>query len=204
MMKRLSFALLIGTALALMLGCSTLPPWKPVPTGQSAVYGKIENTSGLIQFIAFSDDPGIAALSIGYTFGRFAPQYALILDRPGREALKAALSKYLDWAGLASENRVEITKEIATIVLPQMQRSGNSWQAEGTRELAFIFVSRFDRNGVQRISLVLRSSSFLFGRDQFTLNDEQAREFNALLQDDAMENGYREAKKKQDTIDMFR
>ena len=117
--------------------------------------------------------------------------------------MKAALAKYLDWAALAAENRVEITKEIMTTVFPQLLRSGNSWQAEGTRELAFIFISRFDKNGAQRISLVLRSSSFLYGRDQFMLNDQQAREFTSLVQDDAVENGYREAKKKQDTIDMF-
>jgi len=203
-MKRLSFAILAAAAFALIIGCSTLPPWKPVPTGQSAVYGKIEAKNGLIQFIAFSDDPGIAAISIRYTFGRYSPQYGLIVDRPGRDSMKAALSKYLDWAGLAAENRVEISKEIATTVLPQMLRSGNSWQAEGTRELEFIFVSRFDRSGEQQISLVLRSSSFFYGRDQFTLNDQQAREFNFLLQDDAVENGYREAKKKQDTIDMFK
>ena len=203
-MKRPLFAILSVLALVLIIGCSTLPPWKSVPTGQSAVYGKIEAKNGMIQFIAFSDDPGIAAISIGYTFGRYAPQYALIVDRPGRDSMKAALSKYLDWAGLAAENRVEITKEIATTMLPQMLRSGNSWQAEGTRELAFLFVSRFDRSGAQQISLVLRSSSFLQGRDQFTLDDQQAREFNSLLQDDAVENGYREARKKQDTIDMFK
>jgi hypothetical protein len=203
-MKRLSFAILIGITLALIFGCSTLPPWKPVPTGQSAVYGKIEDTNGLIQFIAFSDDPGIVAIAVGYTFGRFAPQYALLLEGSRRNAVKDALAKYLDWAGLAAENRVEITKEITTTVLPQMLRSGNSWQAEGTRELAFTFVSRFDRSGAQRISLVVRSSAFLSGRDQLVLNDQQAREFNSLLQDDAVENGYAEAKKKQDTIDMFK
>jgi len=203
-MKRLSFVFLVGTALALVIGCSTLPPWKPVPAGQSAIYGKIEDTNALIQFIAFSDDPGILAIAVGYGFGRSAPHYALLVDRPGRDTMKAALSKYLTWAGLAAENRVEITKEITTTVLPQMLPSGNSWQAEGTRELAFIFISRFDKNGEQRISLVLRSSSFLYGRDQFMLNDQQARQFGSLLQDDAVETGFTEAKRKQDTIDMFK
>ena len=179
-MKRLSFAIFVGISVALIIGCATLPPWKPVPTGQSAVYGKIEDDNGLFQFIAFSDDPGIVAIAVGYSFGRSAPHYALLLDRPGRNAVKAALSKYLEWAGLALENRVEITKEITTTSLPQMLRSGNSWQAEGTRDLGFIFVSRIDASGEQEISLVMRSSSFLYGRDQFMLNDQQAREFNSL------------------------
>ena len=47
-----------------LAGCSGMPPWKSVPSGQQAEYGRIETDKDLIQFLAFSDDPGISVIAI--------------------------------------------------------------------------------------------------------------------------------------------
>ena len=38
----------------LVAGCTTLPPWKPVPTGQSVVYGQIQDSRRALAFLAFA------------------------------------------------------------------------------------------------------------------------------------------------------
>lgn len=116
----------------LLAGCGSLPPWSPVPTGQTSVYASIGTTESTMSFITFSDNPDIVAISIQYKFGRSAPRYALIADRPARTAIEEICSKYVDWQKLAMDNHVEITKEIRTITLAQMYPSGSGWDAGGT------------------------------------------------------------------------
>jgi hypothetical protein len=203
MKGRFLLAVLAGAAL-LVIGCSTLPPWKPAPTGQSAIYGKIEDDRTLVRFIAFADDPGIAAVSVEYKFGRSAPRYTLLADKYVRDALREVFSKYREWSSVAAEKGVEITKEISTLTVTQLVRRGDGWDAAGSRELTFLFTSRFDTKGSQQIFMAMRSSAFWSGRDQIVLNDEQAGDFDELLKDDSVNRGYDEAKKKQDTLDLFK
>jgi hypothetical protein len=99
---------------------------------------------------------------------------------------------------------VEITREISTISLPQMFRRGDAWEAEGSREVTFVFNSRLDQSGPPRITLLMRTRSFFYGMDQFVLNDQQAADFSTYLSTDEVNAGYQQAKKKQDTLDMFK
>ena len=148
--------------------------------------------------------PGISAISVEYKFGRYAPRYTLLVDKPARDALKEALAKYRQWATVAAGQGVEITKEITTLTVPQMTRNGSGWITAGSRELVLTFSSRFTADGAQQIALLMRSSTFFSGRDQVAFSDEQARSFDGLLQDERVNQGYEQAKKKQDTIDMFK
>jgi hypothetical protein len=201
MKGRFLLVVLVSTAL---VGCSTLPPWKSAPSGQSAVYGKIEDERTLLRFLAFSDDPGIAAVSVEYKFGRGAPRYTLLADKYVRDSLREVFSKYLAWSSVAAEKSVEITKEISTLTVTQLVRRGGGWEAAGSRDLTFVFTSRFDTKGSQQIFMVMRSQAFWSGRDQIVLNDEQARDFEGLIRDESVNAGYDEAKKKQDTLDLFK
>ena len=55
-------------------GCSTLPPWSPVPTGQSVVYGQIKESRRGLTFIAFADNPGIVAIAVQNLFAGATPR----------------------------------------------------------------------------------------------------------------------------------
>ena len=99
---------------------------------------------------------------------------------------------------------MEITREISTISLPQMFRRGDSWEAEGSRDVTFVFNSRLDQSGQPRITLVMRTQSFFYGVDQVLLNDQQAADLGNYLSTDEVNAGYQQAKKKQDTLDMFK
>ena len=79
-----------------LAGCSSLPPWSPVPTGQTSLYGKITTPVATISFIAFSDNPDIAAVSIEYGFGRYAPRYALVADGQGEHWVRGFKVKAVD------------------------------------------------------------------------------------------------------------
>jgi len=186
-----------------LAGCSSLPPWSPVPTGQTSLYGKITTPVATISFIAFSDNPDIAAVSIEYGFGRYAPRYALVADGQARAAIAEICSKYFEWQKLALDNHVEIAKEIRTITMAQMYPSGAGWEAGGNRDLRFIFSSRIDKDGTPQTTLRVRSRSFFDGRDQFVLQDQQVRDLADSLRDTAVAGGFAAAKKKQDTMDMF-
>jgi hypothetical protein len=188
----------------LIAGCTTLPPWKPVPTGQSVVYGQIQDSRRVLSFIAFSGDQGIVAVSVENTFGGFTPRYGMILDQPARASVREAIAKYQEWSRLAVDNQVEITREISSVSLPQMFRRGEGWEAEGTRDVTFIFSSRLGQSTDPRITLLMRTSSFFNGVDQVVLSDQQAADFSRYLEDDQTDAGYRQAKKKQDTLDMFK
>jgi hypothetical protein len=187
----------------LLLACESLPPWSPVPTGQTAVYGKIETAANEISFITFSDNPGIVAISIEYNFGRSSPRYALIADGPARAAIGEICSKYFDWQTRALDNNVEIVKEIRTITLAQMYRSGSGWEPGAGREMHFVFSSQMDANNTLHTTLRVGSRSFFDGRDQFVLEDKQVRDLADSLSDSAVAEGFEAAKKKQETIDMF-
>jgi hypothetical protein len=196
-------SILLAVLPLLFVECSSLPPWSPVPTGQTSVYGRIETADNAIGFITFSDNPDIVAISIQYKFGRDAPRYALLTDQAARNAIEEICRKYFDWQKLALDNNVEITKEIRTISLAQMYPSGSGWEAGGNRELRFVFSARLDADNALRTSLRLRSRSFFDDRDQFVLGDQEVRDLADSLKDRAVAGGYEAAKKKQDTIDMF-
>jgi hypothetical protein len=74
-----------------------------------------------------------------------------------------------------------------------------------------VFTSRIDENGNQSFFLTLKPSPVfllraffvVYGRDSLVLNDDQAITFSEMLQEDAVQQGYEKAKKKQDVIDMF-
>ena len=188
----------------LVAGCTTLPPWKPVPTGQSVVYGQIQDSRRALAFLAFAGDPGIVAITVDNVFGGFNPRYGMIADEPARASIREAIAKFQDWSKLAEANQVEITREISTVALPQMFRRGDGWEAEGQRDVTFIFNSRLGQSADPRITLVMRTSSFFYGVDQVALNDQQAADFSKYMENDATDAGYQQAKKKQDTLDMFK
>ncbi len=202
MKPRYLFVLVLFSVL--LTGCTTLPPWKPVPTGQTVVYGQIADSRRVISFTAFGEDEGIIAISVEYVVSGFSDRYAMVVDQPARNAMKGACAKFTEWARLAADNRVEITREITTVTTPQMFMRRGGWEAEGSREIKFVFVSRMDPDNTPRITLQLRSSSLFYGSDQITLTEQQAGDFGGYLQDEAVDNAYRQARKKQDTLDMFK
>jgi hypothetical protein len=200
-MRHLTALLFLSVLLA---GCSTLPPWKQVPDGQAVVYGQIEDSRRALTFMAFANDPGIVAIAVENRFNGFSPRYGMIVDEPARTSFQEAIAKYQEWSKLATDNQVEITREISTITLPQMFRRGDTWEAEGTREVTFVFNSRLDQSGAPRISLLMRTRSFFYGMDQVLLTDNQAADLGNYLSTDQVDAGYQKAKKKQDTLDMFK
>src|SRR5208337_1402169 len=118
--------------------------------------------------------------------------------------MREAIAKFQEWSKLATDNSVEITREITTVTLTQMFRRGEGWEAEGSRDVTFVFNSRLGQPEDARITLVLRTSAFFYGVDQIVLNDQQATDFSRYLGDEASGAGYQQAKKKQDTLDMFK
>ena len=50
---------------------------------------------------------------------------------------------------------------------------------------------------------MIRAFFLVYGRDSLVLNDDQAKTFSDLLQEEAVDRGYQKARKKQDVIDMF-
>jgi hypothetical protein len=200
-MRRLTAFLFLSLLLA---GCSTLPPWKTVPDGQAVVYGQIEDSRRALSFMAFANDPGIIAIAVENRFSGFTPRYGMIVDEPARTSFQEAIAKYKEWSQLAADNQVEITREITTITLPQMFRHGDAWEAEGSRDVTFVFNSRLDQSGAPRISLLLRTRSFFYGVDQVLLTDQQAADLSDYLSSEQVSAGYQKAKKKQDTLDMFK
>lgn len=203
MRVRLSSILIVLLPL-ILLSCYSLPPWSPVPTGQTSVYGKIETNESLISFITFSDNPDIVAIGVEHKIGRYAPRYALIADPPARGAIREICGKYFEWQRLAIENHVDIMKEIRTITLPQMHRSGAGWEAGEDRELRFVFTSQLDTHNTAHTSLRVRSGSFFGGHDQFVLDDQQVQVLADSLQEDAVAGGFETAKKKQETLEKFK
>ncbi|GEM_PF-3133074 len=210
-MTKPMLALAAAAFVAALAGCGTMPPWKSVPSGQQAEYGRIETDKDLIQFLAFSDDPGISVVAIQNKAYRYPTRYALLLDGPARDAMRAAFEKYENWKGIAQENQTQITKTISTLELQQMYYQDGEWHDAGDREISLVFTSRVDDNGNQSFFLTLRPSPvfmlraffLVYGRDSLVLTDDQALTFSDLLREDAVDGGYEKAKKKQDVIDMF-
>ena len=210
-MTKPMMALAAAAFVAALAGCGTMPPWKSVPSGQQAEYGRIETDKDLIQFLAFSDDPGISVVAIQNKAYRYPTRYALLLDGPARDAMRAAFEKYENWKGIAQENQTQITKTISTLELQQMYNQDGEWHDAGDREISLVFTSRVDDNGNQSFFLTLRPSPvfmlraffLVYGRDSLVLTDDQALTFSDLLREDAVDGGYEKAKKKQDVIDMF-
>lgn len=194
----------VSLAIALLAACSTLPPWKQVPTGSSVVYGQIEDSRRAISFLAWSDDPGIIAITMENRFGGWSPRYGMVVDQPARAAMREALAKYDDWSKLAQENGVEITREINSVTLPQMFYRSKGWEAEGERQVTFVFRSTLGDSSTPRTTLLIRTKSFFYGSDQATLSNDQAADFARYLEDEEISMGYQQAKKKQDTLDMFK
>ncbi len=210
-MTKPMMALAAGAFAALLAGCGTMPPWKSVPSGQQAEYGRIETNRDLIQFLAFSDDPGISVIAIQNKAYRYPTRYAIILDGPAREAMRAAFEKYENWKGIAQENQTQISKTITTLELPQMYFEDGSWNDAGDRDISLVFTSRIDDNGNQNFFMTLRPSPVfmlrffftVYGRDSMVLNDDQTMTFSDMLREESVDAGYQKAKKKQDVIDMF-
>lgn len=210
-MTKPMMALAAGVFVAALAGCGTMPPWKSVPSGQQAEYGRIETNRDLIQFLAFSDDPGISVIAIQNKAYRYPTRYAILLDGPARDAMRAAFEKYETWKGIAQENQTQITKTITTLELPQMYYEDGSWHDAGDRDISLVFTSRVDDNGNQSFFMTLKPSPVfmlrfffvVYGRDSMVLTDDQTMTFSDMLQEEAVDAGYQKAKKKQDVIDMF-
>jgi hypothetical protein len=204
-------ALSAGVIVAALAGCGTMPPWKSVPSGQQAEYGRIETNRDLIQFLAFSDDPGISVIAIQNKAYRYPTRYAILLDGPARDSMRAAFEKYETWKGIAQENQTQITKTITTLELPQMYYEDGGWHDAGDRDISLVFTSRIDDNGNQSFFMTLKPSPVfmlrfffvVYGRDSMVLTDDQTMTFSDMLQEEAVDAGYQKAKKKQDVIDMF-
>ncbi|HUI70000.1 MAG TPA: hypothetical protein VL354_05735 [Spirochaetia bacterium] len=205
-------ALAAAAFVVALAGCSTMPPWKSVPSGQQAEYGRIETNKDLIQFLAFSDDPGISVIAIQNKSYRYPTRYAILLDGPARADMRAALEKYESWKGIAQENQTQITKTITTLELQQMYYQDGDWHDAGDRDISLVFTSRIDDNGNQTFFLTLKPSPvfmmraffLVYGRDSLVLSDDQAITFSDMIQEDAVDQGYEKAKKKQDVIEMFK
>ena len=210
-MKKLLVALAAPALVYSLAACGSLPPWQTVPTGQQAEYGRIETPRDLIQFLAFSDDPGISVIAIQNSEYRLPGRYAILLDQPAREAMRAGLAMYENWRSIAQENTTEITKTITTLSLTQMYYRDGGWHDAGDRDISLVFTSRIDPDGRQQSFLTLRPSpvfmlrAFLlvYGRDSLILNDDQVGAFTEVMQEDAVDRGYQKARKKQDVIDLF-
>ncbi|MGD0727744.1 MAG: hypothetical protein ABSB63_19500 [Spirochaetia bacterium] len=188
----------------LIAGCGSLPPWSPVPTGQSVVYGQIADSRRGMSFIAFADNPGIIAIAVQNLFGSSTPRYAMIADEPARASMREAVAKFEEWSKLAMDNHVELTREITTVGLSQMFRRGEGWEAEGTREVTFVFSSRPERADAMRITLVLKTAAIFSSGDQIVLNPEQAADLGRYLGNEEVDAGYAQAKKKQNALDKFK
>ena len=202
-MQKCHRAAFLAFAPLFIAACSSLPPWDPVPTGQTSVYAKIETNATVVSFIAFSGDADIVAVSIEYSIGRYAPRYALLADGKARAEIREICTKYFDWRELALDNNVEIVKEIRTITLPQVYRSGSGWDAGGNRDVSFVFSSQKGSDNDLKMTLRVQSRSFFGDIDQFILNEDQVRSLSDSLSETAVAGGYQAAKKRQDTIDMF-
>lgn len=189
---------------ALLTACATLPPWKPVPDGQSVVYGQIADSRRSLAFMAFAHDQGIIAITVENFSGGFPSRYGMIVDQPARSSLREAVAKFQEWSKLAADNQVEITREITTLTLPQMFQRREGWEAEGSRDVTFVFSSRLGSADTPRITLIMRSRSFFYGVDQVVLSEQQAADFDRYLADEEINSGWQQAKKKQDTLDMFK
>ncbi len=209
---RTPFLAIAAAGLALSLaGCGTMPPWKSVPTGEQAEYGRIETSRDLLQFLAFSDDPGISVIAIQNKGYRYPARYAILFDQPARDALRSALEKYDTWKNIAWENQTEITKEITTLGLEQMYFEDGGWHDAGDRDLSLVFTARSDPTAGMKFYLTLKPSSVfmmrpffvVYGRDSLILSDDEVRTLSDLMQEDAVDQGYQKAKKKQDVINMF-
>jgi len=201
---RIKSALLAISLGLLLVSCTTLPPWKQVPTGSSVVYAQIEDSRRAISFLAWSDDPGIIAITMENHFGGWTPRYGLVVDQPARNAIREALAKYEEWSKLAVENGVELTREITSVTLPQMFYRSKGWEAEGERDVTFVFRSTLADSSTPRTTLLVRTRSFFYGSDQAALSTDQAADFARYLEDDEIAMGYQQAKKKQDTLDLFK
>ena len=188
----------------LLAACSSLPPWSPVPTGQSVVYGQIKDSRRGLTFIAFADNPGIVAIAVQNLFGGAAPRYAMIADEPARKSIREAVGKFQEWSKLATDNQVEVTREIRTIDMAQMFPRGAGWEAEGTREVAFVFSARQEASSVMRITLVMKMSAIFSGTDQIVLNPDQAADLGRYVDKDEVDAGYAQARKKQSALDLFK
>jgi len=210
-MTKPMMALVAGIFAAALAGCGTMPPWKSVPSGQQAEYGRIETNRDLIQFLAFSDDPGISVIAIQNKAYRYPTRYAILLDGGSRGDLRAAFEKYETWKGIAQENQTQISKTITTLELPQMYYQDGNWHDAGDRDISLVFTSRIADNGDQSFFMTLKPSPvfmlraffLVYGRDSLVLNDDQTMTFSDMLQEEALNAGYEKAKKKQDVIDMF-
>ncbi|HYW84213.1 MAG TPA: hypothetical protein VFB30_13200 [Spirochaetia bacterium] len=188
----------------LLAGCSTLPPWSPVPTGQSVVYGQIQDSRRGLTFIAFADNPGIIAIAVQNLFGNAAPRYAMIADEPARASIRAAVAKFDEWRKLAMDNQVEITREITTVDLAQMFPQGSEWDAGGTRQVTFVFSARREGRDALRITLLLKTSAIFSVSDQIVLNPDQAADLGRYVDKEEVDAGYADARKKQSALDKFK
>jgi hypothetical protein len=188
----------------LLAGCSTLPPWSPVPTGQSVVYGQIQDSRRGLTFIAFADNPGIIAIAVQNLFGNAAPRYGMIAEEPARASIREAVAKFEAWRKLAMDNQVEISREIRTVDLPQMFPRGSGWDADGTRQVTFVFSARRESADRLRITLVLKTSAIFSVSDQIVLNPDQAADLGRYVDKEEVDAGYAEARKKQAALDMFK
>ena len=210
-MNKPLMALAAAALTASLAACGTMPPWKSVPTGEQAEYGRIETGKDLIQFLAFSDDPGISVIAIQNKGYRYPSRYAILLDQPARETLRGALEKYQNWKNIAWENQTEITKTITTLSLEQMYYEDKEWHDAGDRDISLVFTARTDPNGGMRFFLTLKPSPvfmlraffLVYGRDSMILNDDQVGTFTEFVQEDAVDQGYQKAKKKEDVINLF-
>jgi len=203
-MKTLRVAFLALVGAAVMSACATLPPWKSMPTGSSVVYGQIEDFRKAVSFVAYSDDQGIIAITVEDRGEYFNARYGLIVDQPARTTIQEALNKYVEWSRLAVDNKVEITREINTVTLPQILLRNKGWEAEGERQVTFVFTARLRGSDVPQTTLQLRTRSFFYGSDLITLSDQQAGDFLKYVGNDEIEAGYQQAKKKQEALDMFK
>lgn len=204
-MKKLHAVILVCAAAVALASCETLPPWKSMPTGSSVTYGQIQDFRRALAFVAYSDDQGIIALTVENRESYYNSRYGMIVDQPARSTIREALAKYQEWARLAVDNQVEITREINSVTLPQILLRHNAWEAEGERQVTFVFNARLaGASDTPRTTLVIRTRSFFYGSDQITLNDQQAGDFAKYLEDDEVDAGYQQARKKQDALEMFK
>lgn len=172
-----------------------------MPTGSSVTYGQIQDYRRSLAFVAYADDEGIITINVENR--DYGSRYGMVVDQPARNTIREALAKYQDWARLAVDNQVEITREINSVTLPQILMRHNGWESDGERQVTFVFNARLGSSDTPRTTLVIRTRSFFYGSDSIVLSDLQAGDFYKYLEDDEVGAAWQQAKKKQEALDLF-
>ncbi len=199
-----------GLAVLLLTYRTSPRPVESVPDGRQAEYGRIETSRDIIRFISFSRDSDVIVLAIQNKSPHPAGRLFILLDRFARNALRAAMQKYKTWKKIARRKAANRSKTMTTLELTQLSYENGRWLYESNLDISIVFASPAfvganSRDFFNAEPSYAAVSSFLiaYGRNNVALNDDQAKAFSNLLQEEAVNRGSREAMEKQEAIDIL-